>query len=100
MVTLSMKKIILIKLPGKEPPEKLIMSYLAHNYDKIALKLDIPIEEVVSAFEQAQCLSDYHEWFGKAALVLGETDEYLWGVVTKLWCLDNPEKCRHIFQKV
>lgn len=89
----------LIKLPGEEPPEKIIMSYSTHNYEKIALKLDIPIENAISAFEQAQYLSDYHEWFGKVASTLGETDEYLWEVVTKLWCLDNPESVEIFFTK-
>jgi len=89
----------LIKLPGKEPPEKLMMSYSTHSYEKIALKLDIPREDVISAFENAQCLSDYHEWFGKVAITLGETDEHLWGVVTKLWCLDNPEFVNIFFEK-
>ncbi len=89
----------LIKLPGEVPPEILIMSYLTHNYDKIALRLDISIEAVSSAFEQAKCSSDYHEWFGKAATILGEADEYLWGAVTKLWCLDNPESVNTFFEK-
>ena len=89
----------LIKLPGEEPPEILIMSYLIHNYNKIALRLNISIEDVKSAFEQAQCLSDYHEWFGKAATILGETDEYLWEVATKLWCLDNSESVNTFFKK-
>jgi len=89
----------LIKLPGKEPPEKLIMSYLAHNYAKIALKLDVSKENVIIAFEDAQYLSDYHEWFGKAAITLGETDEFLWEMATKLWCADNPETVDAFFEK-
>lgn len=89
----------LIKLPGEEPPEKLIMPYLIKNYEKIALNLNISMENVIDAFEQARCLSDYHEWFGKVSIILGETDEYLWNVVTKLWCSDNPTIVKPFFEK-
>ncbi len=89
----------LIKLPGEEPPEKLIMSYSALNYKKIALKLDVPEENIAFAFEQAQYSSDYHEWLGKIATTLGVTDEYLWEILSKLWCLDNPESLTKFFQK-
>lgn len=89
----------LIKLPGEEPPEKLIMSYSVLNYEKIASKLEVPKENIVDAFEQGQYLSDYHEWLGKIAMTLGVTDEYLWEVLSKLWCLDNSKSLDTFFEK-
>lgn len=79
----------MIKFPGEKPPEKLIMEYITANYETVAEKIERPLIEVKTAFENAKTLSDYHEWFSYASSNLGEDNDVLWIFMTKMWCKEN-----------
>lgn len=81
----------LLKFPGQNCPEKIVMGYAYSNTDKIALRLDKTEEEVKLAFENAKMLSDHHEWFTKVASELGQENDYLWIVLSKVWIVGNKD---------
>ena len=89
----------LLKLPGDEPPEKLIMPYIISNYDKIAAKIERNLEDVKTAFENARTIEDYHEWFSNASANLGWGNDVLWGILTRMWCVENVEETTKFFTK-
>ena len=81
----------LLKFLGNDCPEKIIMACAYDNTDKIALRLDKPKEEVKLAFNNANTLSDHHEWVTKIASELGQENDYLWIVLSKVWIVTNKE---------
>lgn len=89
----------LLKLPGKEPPEKLIMVYVISNYDRVATKIERDLNQVKTAFESARTIGDYHEWFTDAALNLGWDNDVLWGVLTTMWCSENSAETMKFYTK-
>lgn len=89
----------LLKLPGVKTPEELIMAYIISNYDKVALKLDRNIDDVKTAFNNANTVSDPHEWFSNASSNLGWDNDVLWGILTNMWCVDNLEETTDFYTK-
>lgn len=89
----------LLKLPGDEPPEKLIMPYIISNYEKIAAKIERNLDDVKTAFESARTIEDYHEWFSNASANLGWGNDVLWGILTRMWCVENVEETTKFFTK-
>ncbi|VVB86099.1 AAA domain, putative AbiEii toxin, Type IV TA system [uncultured archaeon] len=89
----------LIKFPGEKPPEKLIMEYITANYETVVEKIERPLIEVKTAFENAKTLSDYHEWFSYASSNLGEDNDVLWIFMTKMWCKENSKEIDAFYTK-
>jgi len=89
----------LIKLPGNEPPEKMIITCAMNHYDTIADSLDLQVERVKEVFEKAVLIDDYHGWLPKVSELLGENTNYLWVTLVKNWCNFNKTEVTKFYEK-
>lgn len=89
----------LIRLPGNEPPEKMIVTCAMNHYSTIAESINRPIEDVKEAFEKAILIEDYHGWLPKVSELLGENQDYLWVTLVKIWCNNNKSEVKKFYEK-
>ena len=89
----------LIKLPGDQPPEIIVVSSVCENFDTLSNMITKPKKEIIQAFESAKTCSDYHEWITKMCYELGEDPDHLWIIFTRIWCQKNPAIAEDFFRK-
>ncbi len=88
-----------IKLPENSPPEKIVFDCICKNIHELAEKIGKPEKEVNQAFESAKTVADHHEWVSNVCYDLGEDQDGLWIVFTKIWCQKNAELARAFYVK-
>ncbi|MDG6251078.1 AAA family ATPase [Methanocalculus sp.] len=89
----------LIKLPGTDPPEKVVLLDISGNLESLIKFVDRPLGDVCTIFRTMVTNPEHHEWVSYISHELGEEHDYLWKTITKIWSKDKKDICKDFFLK-
>jgi hypothetical protein len=82
----------LIKLPGEDIPEKMVIDCIENNLGLFASKISKSIPQVKDAVTTAKTKVDHHEWVSSIAIQLGQNRDFVWEIMIKIWMENNPSE--------
>ncbi len=75
-----------VRLPGSLPPEQQVFSDIQFGaIEALAVRLDLPKDDVANAIANSMTKTDHHDWIAFAAAELHQSASYLWTTMSQVW---------------